>query len=211
MWMECMPKTMPFKEYGPIIDELKAAVIERCNAIRFVLQTYHDADIPTSAMNDYTKWLNQASKFNNVTSAMISLMDASYVIFERNNVTTVQTTTHRIYHYWCSSPTLVNGEPDGLLENTIAWTGGVGPWWSRSNKDADWSIGGETYHAIGSITSGVEKIVIDELIRYLNHGYYIAIKDVNTDNTPMTTWSIYNFHNGMGLKNFVYGENAFAS
>ena len=211
MWMECMPKTMPFKEYGLIIDELKAAVIERYNAIQFVLQTYHDADMASSAVADYNTWLNRASKFNNIVTVLVNLMDAAYVIFERNNVTTVQTVSHRIFHYWCSSPTLENGEPIGILENTIAWTGGVGPWWSRSNKDADWLINGETYHAIGSPTHGIEKIIIDELIRYLNHGFYIAIKDVNTDNTPMTTWSIYNYHNGMGLKNFIYGENAFVS
>ena len=205
-WTECQKDAMPFKEYGGIIDELKAAVIERYTAVRSVLQTYHSADIHSGTTSDYDSNMRKVVKFTDIVTAARCLFTSMYDFTERSNSTTVNISGHSIYYYFCSSPDLVDGEAVGLLTDTIAFTGGVGPWWSRQASDAIWTIDGQTYHAYGTMYKGIEKVMVDELIRRINHCYYLAVKDTLDHDT---TFTVYNFYNGMGNMNFEYGENAF--
>ena len=205
-WTECQASRMPFNDYGNIVDELKAAVLERYEGTRYVLQTYHSTDINPGTAHDVDVFLGRAIKFNNISAVVSELFSAAYAFTERSNSTTTNVGNHSIYYYWCSSPNLSSGVPVGIMSNSVEWTGGVGPWYSRQAADVDWTIDDQSYHAYGFITKDSIKIIIDELIRRLNHAYYLAIQD--TQNS-VVTYTVYDFSNGMGSKNFVYGENAF--
>ena len=205
-WTECQSGKIQFNNYSNIIKELYDAIDERWNAVRYVLQTYYSTDFTQGDISEHNRWLaNHTVPFNNIYDVFANMYLVLHGFTTRSSGAQV-TADSTIGVLWCYSPSLSFDIPS-IITTISDFTGGVGPWYKLSG----YTYGLDPDKVYDSTYSNIEKVLADEIIRYINHMFYFTVRTMVSTHTY--TYTMYNFYNGApsGSSNFVYGENAFVS
>lgn len=185
MWTEMKP----FMPLGTLMQELYDAIQERYEALRYVLQTYHSADLESSNMSTFNNYMNRCKPFIDPFTMVINLHPGSYQIFQRNS-----TTVSGLNYYWCKTPNLIDGRIESYYENHTG---------SMFDRVPGYSGGINDYgQSRGSCHNNMFYDIVEDLIWCCDHAFYIGVQNAH----EITASSMYNFATGMGARNFAYGD-----